>query len=232
MSPPTVTIYDLRRIHCQIQVSPNTKECPSCPDSIGMKNTFNPFHRCPYGILPVNSAFRLRGVNHDSSALAICTTVGIGSVPPAVWVWQGIKGELQTPTFLFLNRTVMSSSHLSANTAKAIDAAETAETSTPGLTNSPHLSTDAQTIATVNTADVKTSTPGLNPGPVSHRALVKSSSNIRQSYAKLSQAATSSKKAKGYAKGQKIIGKGKERRGGEWINQEPSCCQKLICLCF
>jgi len=69
-------------------VSPNTKEHPSYPDSIGMKNTFNTFHRCPYGILPVNCAFLSRGASaqprfYRSSALAVCTpVVAIGSGPP------------------------------------------------------------------------------------------------------------------------------------------------------
>jgi len=68
-------------------VSPNTKEHPSYPDSIGMKNTFNTFHRCPYGILPVNRAFLSRGASaqprlYKSSALAVCTPVAIGSGPP------------------------------------------------------------------------------------------------------------------------------------------------------
>ena len=44
-------------------VSPNIKEHPSYPDSIGMKNTFNTFHKCPYGILPVNCAFWSWGVS-------------------------------------------------------------------------------------------------------------------------------------------------------------------------
>jgi hypothetical protein len=128
--------------------------------------------------------------------------------------WQSIKGELKASTFSLLNRTAsaMSSSHLSTNPAKAIDtaAAETAETSTPIVMTGTHLSAYAEAIAVVNTTDIEASAPG----PVSHRALVKSSSNMRQSHAKLSKAVTSSKKAKGYAKGRKVIGKGKEHRGG------------------